>query len=81
MEFPQILDFMKKISKKKSCITRAIKKNIQYTLGGDSSFIMNAPVAITVDDRGILYVCDEADKSIYRFKLSNNLDEDIIIED
>ena len=56
-------------------------KNIQYTLGGDSSFIMNAPVAITVDDRGILYVCDEADKSIYRFKLSNNLDEDIIIED
>ena len=56
-------------------------KNIQYTVGGDSSFIMNAPVAITVDDRGILYVCDEADKSIYRFKLSNNLDEDIIIED
>ena len=56
-------------------------KNIQYTIGADSSFIMNAPVAITVDDRGILYVCDEADKSIYRFKLSNNLDEDIIIED
>ena len=56
-------------------------KNIQYTVEGDSSFIMNAPVAITVDDRGILYVCDEADKSIYRFKLSNNLDEDIIIED
>ena len=56
-------------------------KNIQYTVGGDSSFIMNAPVAITVDDRGVLYVCDEADKSIYRFKLSNNLDEDIIIED
>jgi len=56
-------------------------KNIQYTVRGDSSFIMNAPVAITVDDRGILYVCDEADKSIYRFKLSNNLDEDIIIED
>ena len=56
-------------------------KNIQYTIGEDSSFIMNAPVAITVDDRGILYVCDEADKSIYRFKLSNNLDEDIIIED
>ena len=56
-------------------------KNIQYTVGGDSSFIMDTPVAITVDDRGILYVCDEADKSIYRFKLSNNLDEDIIIED
>ena len=60
---------------------REFFKNIQYTVGGDSSFIMNAPVAITVDDRGILYVCDEADKSIYRFKLSNNLDEDIIIED
>ena len=56
-------------------------KNIQYTVEGDSSFIMNAPVAITVDDRGILYVCDEADKSIYRFKLSNNLDEDIVIEE
>ena len=56
-------------------------KNIQYYSKEDSTLIMNQPVAIAVDNRGILYVCDKGDKSIYRFKLSNNLDEDIIIED
>ena len=56
-------------------------KNIKYYSEEDSTFIMNEPVALTVDNRGILYVCDREDKSIYRFKLSNSLDEDIIIED
>ena len=43
--------------------------------------IMSKPVAATVDDRGILYVCDSEHGAIYRFKLSNSLDEDLTPED
>ena len=43
--------------------------------------IMSKPVAATVDDRGILYVCDSEHGAIYRFKLSNLLDEDLTPED
>ncbi len=35
------------------------------------------PAGLTVDDRGVLYVCDPLTSSIFRFKLSNTLDEDI----
>jgi hypothetical protein len=55
-------------------------KNIKYYSEQDSINIMNKPVAVTVDNRGVVYVCDEEDKTIYRFKLSNNLNEDIVIE-
>ena len=55
-------------------------KNIKYYSEQDSINIMNKPVAVTVDNRGVVYVCDEVDKTIYRFKLSNNLNEDIVIE-
>ena len=47
----------------------------------DSMKIMENPVAVTVDDRGVLYVCDSDHGAIYRFKLSNSLNEDIIPED
>jgi len=43
--------------------------------------IMAKPVAATVDNRGILYVCDSENGAIYRFKLSNSLDEDLTTED
>ena len=43
--------------------------------------IMNEPVAAAVDQRGILYICDVGDASIYRFKLSNTLNEDLTQED
>ena len=43
--------------------------------------IMAKPVAVTVDNRGILYVCDSENGAIYRFKLSNSLDEDLTTED
>ena len=42
---------------------------------------MEQPVAVSVDQRGIVYVCDRSEGAVYRFKLSNTLDEDIIIED
>lgn len=35
------------------------------------------PAGITVDDRGVIYVCDPDQSSIFRFRLSNVLDEDI----
>jgi len=43
--------------------------------------IMNQPVAVTVDKRGVVYVCDRGDGSVYRFKLSNSLDEDLKQDD
>ena len=43
--------------------------------------IMANPVALAVDNRGILYVCDSQNGAIYRFKLSNTLDEDLTTED
>ena len=43
--------------------------------------IMVNPVALAVDNRGILYACDSQNGAIYRFKLSNTLDEDLTSED
>ena len=47
----------------------------------DSLQLMVEPCAVAVDQRGILYVCDRGNGSIYRYQLSNNLDEDIKPED
>jgi streptogramin lyase len=38
-------------------------------------------IAVTVDERGVVYVCDKGNGAIYRFKLSNSLDEDLKPED
>jgi hypothetical protein len=50
-------------------------------LVGDSLSILNNPVAVAIDERGVVYVCNDGDSSIYRFKLSNSLDEDLKPED
>ena len=47
----------------------------------DSVKIMIEPCAVAVDQRGLLYVCDRGSSAIYRFQLSNSLDEDIAPED
>jgi len=47
----------------------------------DSESVLTNPVAVAVDDRGVVYVCDVDAGSIFRFKLSNALDEDIQPED
>ena len=47
----------------------------------DSVKVMVEPCAVAVDQRGLLYVCDRASSAIYRFQLSNSLDEDITPED
>ena len=39
--------------------------------------IMNDPVALTVDNKGVIYVCDRGGGAIYRYRLSNSLDEDL----
>ena len=49
--------------------------------GQDSLKLMTEPCAVAVDQRGVLYVCDRANGSIYRYQLSNSLDEDITPED
>ena len=49
--------------------------------GQDSLKLMIEPCAVAVDQRGVLYVCDRANGSIYRYQLSNSLDEDITPED
>jgi len=36
-----------------------------------------SPKAITVDNSGMIYVCDPAQSSIFRYQLSNQLDEDL----
>jgi len=56
-------------------------KKAGYNSLDDSLSILNEPVAVTVDQRGVVYVCDKGDGAIYRFKLSNTLDEDITPED
>jgi len=52
-----------------------------YTSSNDTVPIMTDPVAVTVDDRGVIYVCDKTEGAIFRYKLSNSLDEDIIPEE
>ena len=47
----------------------------------DSLRIMSEPVAVTVDQRGIIYVCDKNDGAIYRYKLSNSLEEDLNLDE
>ena len=47
----------------------------------DSVKVMVEPCAVAVDQRGLLYVCDRTSSAIYRFQLSNSLDEDITPED
>ena len=49
--------------------------------GPDSLKIMLEPCAVAVDNRGVVYVCDRGNSSIYRYQLSNSLDEDIKTED
>ena len=49
--------------------------------GPDSLKIMLEPCAVAVDKRGVIYVCDRGNSSIYRYQLSNSLDEDIQPED
>jgi hypothetical protein len=56
-------------------------KNAGYASSSDSISIMMDPVAVTVDERGVVYVCDKGNGAIYRFKLSNSLDEDLKSED
>ena len=56
-------------------------KNAGYASSSDSISIMMDPVAVTVDERGVVYVCDKGNGAIYRFKLSNSLDEDLKPED
>jgi len=53
-------------------------KNVGYPSKDDSVSILNKPVAVAVDNRGVIYVCDRSEGAIFRFKLSNSLDEDII---
>ena len=35
------------------------------------------PQAITVDKRGVIYICDTPSGRILRYRLSNQLDEDL----
>jgi len=39
--------------------------------------LLEKPSAVTVDKRGVVYVCDPTTSSVLRFRLSNTLDEDL----
>ena len=56
-------------------------KKAGYNDTDNSLSMLNEPVAAAVDQRGVLYVCDKGDGAIYRFKLSNTLNDEIILED
>ncbi len=47
-----------------------------FYLVEETGLLLN-PAGITVDDRGVIYVCDPDQSSIFRFRLSNVLDEDL----
>ena len=38
---------------------------------------ITSPRAITVDKRGVIYICDTPSSRILRYRLSNQLDEDL----
>jgi putative ribosome biogenesis GTPase RsgA len=40
--------------------------------------ILESPQAVTVDDRGVIYVCDTPNSRIIRYALSNTIDEDLV---
>jgi len=40
--------------------------------------VLKKPVAVAVDSRGLIYVCDEQTSSIVRYRLSNVVDENIV---
>ena len=56
-------------------------KKAGYENTDNSLSILNEPVAVAVDQRGVLYVCDKGNGAIYRFKLSNTLNDEITLED
>ena len=39
--------------------------------------ILTSPQAVTVDQRGVIYICDTPTSRILRYRLSNKLDEDL----
>ena len=39
--------------------------------------LLNSPSGIAVDSKGVIYVCDPSVSSIFRFRLSNQLDENL----
>ena len=39
--------------------------------------ILEKPRAVTVDSRGVIYICDTPSSSIFRYRLSNQLDENL----
>jgi hypothetical protein len=39
--------------------------------------ILGKPRAVTVDSRGVIYICDTPSSSIFRYRLSNQLDENL----
>ena len=38
---------------------------------------LEKPRAVTVDSRGVIYICDTPTSSIFRYRLSNQLDENL----
>ena len=39
--------------------------------------VLEKPRAVTVDSRGVIYICDTPSSSIFRYRLSNQLDENL----
>ena len=39
--------------------------------------LLISPQAVTVDKRGVIYICDTPTSRILRYRLSNKLDEDL----
>lgn len=42
---------------------------------------LEMPVSLDVDDRGVIYICDPARSSVFRYTLSTNLDENLVGQD
>ncbi|MBT3229694.1 MAG: hypothetical protein HOF96_03135 [Candidatus Marinimicrobia bacterium] len=43
--------------------------------------MLEEPVAVAVDSRGLIYICDRQTSSIVRYRLSSELGENVLPED
>ncbi len=57
--------------------TGTVVDSSEYFYSIEQNELLAAPAGITVDDRGVIYVCDPSEAKILRFRLSNELDEDL----
>ncbi|RMF07590.1 MAG: hypothetical protein D6762_07265 [Candidatus Neomarinimicrobiota bacterium] len=85
----QVFDYQGKLFKKAGVEKVVVDTTLWVSVGTDSVLVdtfvthevagfLESPSALTVDDQGVIYVCDPPTSRIVRYQLSNTLDENIV---